>query len=370
MWRILRRGVLVLVVVVVIVLVVVGVFVHRKLDEVSSAMATSRALDGAPRSTGGGTNVLLMGLDTRKDRNGRQLPPQILDKLHAGDGDEGGYNTNTLILVHVPADGGPVRGFSIPRDDAVPVPGQGVRKIKEAYGLAKADAETELARQGVTDRAVLESHGREAGRRATLEVVRSLTGVPVDHFAEVSLAGFYDIAETLGGVRVCLNHPVHDEEYSGAVFPAGPQTLDGAQSLAFVRQRHGLPNGDLDRTRRQQAFLASAAREIRDPRTLLDLTRVRNLADAAERDVVLDAGWDGLALGDQLRRMTAEGTRFDTLPIEGYATLDGQDVNVVDTQRIRALVRTAFAGGATPGGAVPVHPQSAAPGPPAEDCVD
>ncbi len=47
-------------------------------------------------------NVLLIGLDSRKDQNGNDLPPQeLLDKLHAGDSDSGGYNTNTLILVHI-----------------------------------------------------------------------------------------------------------------------------------------------------------------------------------------------------------------------------------------------------------------------------
>ena len=50
--------------------------------------------------------------------------------------------------------------------------------------------------------------------------MRNLTGVPIDYFAEVNLAGFYDLTDGLGGVEVCLNHAVHDE-YSGADFPAG-----------------------------------------------------------------------------------------------------------------------------------------------------
>ena len=91
--------------------------------------------------------------------------------------------------------------------------------------------------------------------------MRTLTGQPIDYFAEVNLAGFYDLAESLGGVEVCLNHAVYDE-YSGADFPAGLQTLDAAQALAFVRQRHGLENGDLDRTHRQQAFLLSISHQL------------------------------------------------------------------------------------------------------------
>ncbi|MCP2175536.1 transcriptional attenuator, LytR family, partial [Williamsia maris] len=88
---------------------------------VQNAFHTSDALDGAPRSTGAAENILLIGLDSRKDRNGNDLPPDVLAQLHAGDGQEGGYNTNTLILVHVPADGKNITAFSIPRDDYVPV---------------------------------------------------------------------------------------------------------------------------------------------------------------------------------------------------------------------------------------------------------
>ncbi|MBX9639188.1 MAG: LytR family transcriptional regulator, partial [Mycobacteriaceae bacterium] len=58
-----------------------------------------------PRSSGNTMNILLIGLDSRKDQEGNDLPWSILKHLHAGDSDQGGYNTNTLILVHVGADG-------------------------------------------------------------------------------------------------------------------------------------------------------------------------------------------------------------------------------------------------------------------------
>jgi anionic cell wall polymer biosynthesis LytR-Cps2A-Psr (LCP) family protein len=91
------------------------------------------------------------------------------------------------------------------------IPGYSHLKIKEAYGLKKADTEQQLVDQGVTDQHRLESQGREAGRAATLAAVRTLTGVPIDYFAEISLASFYDLAVSLGGVDVCLNRPVSDD---------------------------------------------------------------------------------------------------------------------------------------------------------------
>lgn len=312
---------------------------------VLGGITVSRALGlDFPRSSGGDTNILLIGLDSRKDQQGNDLPASILDKLHAGDSSSGGYNTNTLILVHIGADDRVV-AFSIPRDDYVAVTGitgYDHIKIKEAYGLTKAQTEDELESQGVTDPAELEARGREAGREATLRAVRELTGQPIDYFAEVNLAGFYDLTESLGGVEVCLNHAVYDE-YSGADFPAGHQILDGAQALAFVRQRHGLENGDLDRTHRQQAFLLSVSHQLRQAGVLGNLDELRNLIEVVQKDLVLSQGW-GEAQFRRLATLADGNVEFRTLPVVRYDYIDGQDVNIVDPAAIRAEIAAAIGG--------------------------
>ncbi|MFI6165200.1 LCP family protein [Nocardia sp. NPDC051052] len=299
----------------------------------------------APRSLAGDVNVLLIGLDTRKDQDGNDLPKEILDQLHAGDGEEGGYNANTLILVHIPADMKKIVAVSIPRDDYVKVsgiPGYTNVKIKEAYGLKKAAVQDQLINQGVTDGKALERAGREAGRASIVQAVRDFTGVPIDRFGEVTLAGFYDLAKALGGVEVCLNKPVNDSYYSGADFPAGRQRLDPAQSLAFVRQRHGLENGDLDRTHRQQAFLTSVALDLRKAGTFTDVGKLAALMDVAHRNIVLSDGWN---ITDFLRTLgTSESpaVEFRTLPVLRYDNINGQDVNIIDPAAIRREVRAAF----------------------------
>lgn len=310
-----------------------------------SGITVSQALGAdAPRSSGTAVNILLIGLDSRKDQNGNDLPQEMLDQLHAGDSSSGGYNTNTLILVHLAADGS-VEAFSIPRDDYVKVsgvvPGYQHIKIKEAYGLTKADEEQKLVDDGVSDQSTLEKQGREAGRKATLAVVRALTGAPIDYFAEVNLAGFYDVAASLGGVEVCLNHAVHDD-YSGADFPAGRQTLDAQQALAFVRQRHGLDNGDLDRTHRQQAFLISVIRQLQDSGSFSDVGKLNGLMDVARKDIVLSSGWDQ-SLFRRIGELAGGQVRYQTLPVVRYDTVDGQDVNIVDPTAIRAMVAKTFA---------------------------
>lgn len=322
----------------------VGWYFH---SSVLGGLASSHALAGlgSTQRSGGDLNILLMGLDSRRDNQGNDLPPAILSQLHAGSSsDVGGYNTNTLILLHVPADGSRAVALSIPRDDYVDLPeGLGDHKIKEAYGRAKANAEATARSTGTSDRAALEQLGREAGRHAAIDAVQQLLGVTVDHFAEINLAGFYDLANALGGVTVCLREPVHDW-YSGANFPAGVQTLDGAQSLAFVRQRHGLTNGDLDRTHRQQAFLASAVNKLQHAGVFDDLSKIGALLDVARKDVVVDSGFDLLSFIHQASAVTAGNVTFYTLPIKGFATEDGESVNLIDPMQVREVAQRLLSG--------------------------
>lgn len=302
--------------------------------------------DGSLSTADGGANapqnILLMGLDSRRDQDGNALPSNVLDKLQAGDGSQGGYNTNTLILMHLPPPGqGAPKAFSIPRDNLVALPGEGQGKIKEAYGLAKARTQEQLAEEGLADQQRLERKGRQAGRDATIEIVQDLTGVPVDHFAEVNLASFYHLTDALGGVEVCLNNPVQDD-YSGADFAAGRQMLDGEQALSFVRQRHGLPRGDLDRTQRQQAFLAAATAKLQESGTLFDPGKLTALFDAVEENIAVDTGLDVTELAQRGQGFVAGEMDFETLPIEGFGQHNGQEVNIIDPDHIRAQVRGAF----------------------------
>ncbi|MEI6407720.1 MAG: LCP family protein, partial [Actinomycetes bacterium] len=214
----------------------------------TSSIPRSKVLQGAKKSVQGDTNILLLGLDSRRDANGADLPRALLDLMHVGSSSSiGGYNTNTMIVIHIPANGTKAVAISIPRDDYVNVPGLGMKKIKEAYGYAKYAEDSKLYKAGVKE-PLREHLARDAGRKATIATITELLGIPIDHFAEVNLVGFYDLATALGGIQVCLNKAVNDSQYSGAVFPAGVQTITGVDALKFVRQRHGLPNGDLDRT--------------------------------------------------------------------------------------------------------------------------
>ena len=306
------------------------------------AIPRSNVLKGGKQSAGGDTNILLLGLDSRRDNNGNDLPRKLLDLMHVGSSSSvGGYNTNTMILIHIPANGKNAVAISIPRDDYVAVAGWGMQKIKEAYGLAKYNSENALLKKGVPN-PLREKESRDAGRAATISTITTLLGVPIDHFAEVNLVGFYDIATALGGIQVCLRHAVNDSQYSGAIFPAGLQTISGVQALEFVRQRHGLPNGDLDRTHRQQAFITGVITKFRSQGIFGDLGKLQSLLTVAKKDVVIDSGWDVLGFLPQAKALTGGHITFHTLPIEGYALRNGQDVNIIDIPTVRKFVHDLF----------------------------
>ncbi len=308
----------------------------------TSSIPRSKVLQGAKKSIQGDTNILLLGLDSRRDANGADLPRALLDLMHVGSSSSiGGYNTNTMIVIHIPANGTKAVAISIPRDDYVNVPGLGMKKIKEAYGYAKYAEDSKLYKQGVKE-PLREHLARDAGRKATIATITQMLGIPIDHLAEVNLVGFYDLATALGGIQVCLNKAVNDAQYSGAIFPAGLQTITGVDALKFVRQRHGLPNGDLDRTHRQQAFITGVIQKFKTQGILGDLGKLKALLNVAKKDVVIDSGWDILGFLPQAKALTGGHITFSTLPIEGYVMRNSQSVNLIDLVKVQKFTHDLF----------------------------
>lgn len=289
--------------------------------------------------------ILLVGLDSRTDTHGNPLPQDVLDALRAGEAD-GEQNTDTMMVVHIPAD--PEKkafALSLPRDSYVDIAGGfGRHKLNSAYARSKNEAASRLRNEGADDQTV-ERESATEGRKNLIATISALTGLTIDHYAEIGLYGFSELTKAVGGVPVCLNEPVHDT-YSGADFRAGRQTLKGVNALKFVRQRHGLPNGDLDRVRRQQAFLAGVANQLFSSGTLTSPTRISDLVDALTKSVVLDRDWDLLTFATQLTTLTGDDIEFSTIPtgtIDLQTPYDGSAVEV-DPAQVRAYVQNLLTG--------------------------
>lgn len=311
-----------------------------QVDKLTSGLTRLNLIDPAAQNTTGPQNILLVGIDTRTDAQGNPLPQNILDQLHAGAASDGGDNTDTMIVIHIPAGGGGAVGFSIPRDSYVDLAGGfGKHKINSAYTYAQVAAAKQLRAQGMSG-AQLNVQAAQAGAKNAIQTVEQFTGLQINHFASVNLVGFYDISQAIGGVQVCLNHATKDS-YSGANFPAGPQSISGAQALAFVRQRHGLPNGDLDRVKRQQVFMAAMAHQVLSAGVLANQSKLDSLITAIQKSITLDQNWDILSFATQLQSMTAGAIKFYTVPIVSitYQTPFDGDAVEVDPQAVQSYMQ-------------------------------
>ena len=326
----------------------------------SAGITRSDALAGEPTSTGSDQNILIMGLDSRRDQRGRPLPPDIYDALHAGGEDSGDSDADALIVLHLPAGDAPATAISIPRDDYVDLagcPNSDCRgKIKEAYSLAyqremdrrgSANLQSDPTSPEGQDLTAKEQAAREAGREAEISTVRRLLQIPIDHFVEVTLVGFFQIARVVEPITVCLNEDTADRYYSGADFHQGIQQISAAQAMAFVRQRRDANDAlftDLDRTRRQQAFIVSLVRALRRSGALSTPTQLRALLDVAKQNIAVDAGFD---LEDFVRNTSAFPNRpvmLYTLPVTNFGEIpDGEDVNFIEVSTIRSVVHNLVA---------------------------
>jgi hypothetical protein len=146
----------------------------------------------------------------------------------------------------------------------------------------------------------------------------------------VDLIGFYNLTEVIGGVEVNLCAPAKDPD-SGIDLPAGVQTISGADALAFVRQRNGLPNGDLDRIVRQQAFIGATVRKLLSAGVLLNPLKQKDLVQAAANSLTVDANLDLLDLAQQLQNLAAGNVEFSTVPIANPdGNIDGTSVVLLE----------------------------------------
>ena len=254
-------------------------------------------------------NILLVGSDSRVG-----LTPAELAEANAT-GDGGGLNTDTIMLLHISASNA-VTIISFPRDSYVPIPGHGTFKINSAY----ADGE----------------HDKKGSGPALLtQTVENLTGVHIDHYMQVNFVQFIAISNVIGGVQVCLTK-AQKEPDSGINLPAGLSTISGKQALAFVRQRHGLPRGDLDRIARQQRFITAMVKKVK---TVRSPTSLNALLEKVTSSLTVDDGLSGralIALANRLEGVNLDAIKFDTVPVSNIGASDvrnGQTISYVQLNK-------------------------------------
>ncbi|QCU78359.1 LytR family transcriptional regulator [Citricoccus sp. SGAir0253] len=303
--RTVRNVLLALGALVLVVLVVAGVYVWQvasafndKRQTVDAGIATEQAPDGA-------LNILLMGSDSRGE--GRDT---------AENKGEEGQRSDTMMLVHVPADRQDVYVMSIVRDLWVTIPEHGARKVNAALDLG--------------------------GYPLVTQTMQDLLGVQVDHLAVIDFEGFNGLTSALGGVTVCNPATFSSGQVNPSYFPRGEVLLEGSDALRYVRERKAFAGGDFDRVQNQQRFVAAVVDRLLTARTLADPQRVMDVVDALAPFITVDEGLDAATIagyGLQLNGIRSGDIHMFTIPHgpptagPGGASIVEQDFEAMDDLR-------------------------------------
>ncbi|MEZ5117185.1 MAG: LCP family protein [Candidatus Nanopelagicales bacterium] len=271
---------------------------QRYLGKIQQISVFAGLSDRPDAGEGEAYNVLLVATD---DRTG--LSRKERNKLNVGHADYGRH-TDTMILMHVSSDSGRVTMVSLPRDSLVTIP-------------ARTDAD---GTQHDAQQAKLNAAFAYGGPALTVSTVEQATGVRIDHYMEVDFKGFLRMVDALGGVEVCLPAAAQDEK-SGLDLPAGRQTVQGPQALAYVRARYIDATADIGRIQRQQKFLASMMQKATSAGMLLNPVAFDSFVSAAAESVKTDEGLGSdqlMELAQRLRGLDPKNVTFMTVPVAEY----------------------------------------------------
>lgn len=267
-----------------------------------------------PASRGAAQNFLLVGSDTRNFAGGQQFQaaPGSPDFVT-------GQRSDTVILVHIPAGRAKATIVSFPRDSYVQIP---------AYTDSSGRAHP--AHMGKLNEAF-----SDGGAPLLVNLIEGMTGLHVDHYVQVDFGGFENMVNALGGINLCIGTSRHDKD-SGDYLTAGQHNgVNGAQALAFVRDRKGLPAGDIDRIKDQQYFLSQMLKKVLSAGTLSNPFTLNRFLTALTSNVTVDKGFgfnEIRTLATRLRHLDPTHVTFVTIPFStdnGTRTFEGYTQSVV-----------------------------------------
>jgi LCP family protein required for cell wall assembly len=272
------------------------------LGQVSSSIAridVFNSLNDRPEKTSKAENYLLVGSDTREG-----LTKQQMRELRVGStATAAGGRSDTMLIIHLSKSRDRAYIISLPRDSLVVIPEH----------VSSSDKKTIIPdRPGKLNSAF--SYG---GAPLLIKTVERATAIKIDHYVEVSFAGFAGIVDALGGIEVCTKVDIDDPK-SHLVLSAGVHTLDGIEALKYVRTRDFDGRGDIGRMQRQQQFMSAVLNKATSSGTLLNPFKVKNFINASLASVKLDSGLapdDLLTLAKQMKNLSSGNVRTLTVPL-------------------------------------------------------
>ena len=213
-----------------------------------------------PTSVEGVMNLLIIGSDVRSGEN-------------ADYGEAEGERPDTMLIASINVDNGAATLVNLPRDLVVDLPACDPSEGYEGMG----------PHQGMINSAMT-----FGGVGCQWKAVELVTGVHLDHFVMMDFAGFKDMVDAIGGVQMCIPEPIDDPK-AHLKLDAGLQTLDGEDSLGFVRSRYAQGDGsDLSRIDRQQEFMGAMLREVLSSEVMTSPITITNFLGAVTDSITTD----------------------------------------------------------------------------------
>jgi LCP family protein required for cell wall assembly len=237
-------------------------------------------------------NILIIGSDSRAGSNAQY-----------GTGVQGA-RSDTMLLMHISPRRNGVTMISFPRDSMVP------------QLACKGDNQGHAGQQADNTQEQLNATFNSGGAPCLWKTLEALTGVRIDHFVQLDFSGFQTMVNAVGGVNVCLPVAV-DDPASKLNLGAGQHHVDGAQALAFVRERHIGTGSDLQRIQRQQYFMAALAKEALSSNVLANPGKLYSLANAVTKSLTADTQLsvsNMVQIAQSMRSTQAGAVRFISAP--------------------------------------------------------
>lgn len=288
-------------------------WLYHRLDSNITGVDLNKSLgkDRPEKLPTSGQNILVLGSDSRAGAENKEL---------GGGGSISGARSDTAMVVHIPEGRAKAVAVSIPRDTLITRP-----ECTKADGTAVPSAK----------RVMFNSVYAQIGPACVVKTVEKMSGVRMDHYMEINFAGFKGLVDAIGGVSVTVDEPIHDKA-SGLDLEVGTHRLDGTESLAFVRTRHGIGDGsDLGRIGLQQQFMLALLSEVQHQDLLGSPTKAYKIASSATDSLTTDSELASLTklagFARSMKGIDPQSMETIMLPVR-YDTQDPNRVVAADPQ--------------------------------------
>ncbi|GAA3280831.1 hypothetical protein GCM10018962_12010 [Dactylosporangium matsuzakiense] len=282
-----------------------GYFYYRSVDAgLNRDDPFSQITDGRPpKVVDGALNILLLGSDSRDPDN---------------KGKAGEWRTDTMIVLHIPADHQKAYLISMPRDLYVHIP----KSKTTQYGNTNAKLNASFS---------------WGGTPLTVQTIEEYTKVRMDHVLLIDFGGFKQVIDALGGIDMNVEKDITSIHPPKRQFKKGMNHLNGDEALDYARQRYQFADGDFARMRHQQEMMKAILDKAVSSGTVTNPSKLNSFLKAVTKAMTVDKDFSLADMALQFRNLRSDDLTFMVSPNDGSKKINGEDVVVPDKEKATSL---------------------------------